>query len=89
MPTIEDHSFLKVCAQLASCLTISLAAARRKVDLEAAKQGVKGVQERKLIAENLLKEANTKSEDDNRRASAELDNLLSALSEEENFMVED
>ena len=89
MPIIEDHSFLKVCAQLASCLSISLSAARRKVDLAAASQGVKGLNERKSLAEKLLKEALLNCEDGQGGASAEFDALLAALAEDENFMVED
>tara|TARA_Y100001968_G_scaffold321439_1_gene355842 strand:- start:2968 stop:3237 length:270 start_codon:yes stop_codon:yes gene_type:complete len=89
MPTIEDHSFLKICAQLASCLSISLAAARRKVDLAAANQGVRSLEERKLIAENLLKQALFNSKDSKKCSSSELDNLLTALAEDENFMIED
>tara|TARA_B100000700_G_scaffold288720_1_gene345482 strand:- start:1778 stop:2047 length:270 start_codon:yes stop_codon:yes gene_type:complete len=89
MPTIEDHSFLKVCAELASCLSISLAAARRKVDLAAARQGIKGLKERKSLAEELLKEALGNAENGKQDAPSELDNLLAALAEDENFMVED
>ena len=52
MPPIDDHSYLKICAQLASSLSISLAAARRKVELFAAKEGIRGLEERKRVAEN-------------------------------------
>ena len=38
MPTIEDHSFLKICAQLASCLSISISAAKKKIVLDELKQ---------------------------------------------------
>ena len=89
MPTIEDHSFLKICAQLASCLSISLSAARRKVDLEAARKGVKGLAERKLLAEGLLKEALENHSNEKISASSELDNLLAVLAEDDNFMIED
>ena len=89
MPSIEDHSYLKICAQLASCLSISLAAARRKIELAAASQGIKEISERKSLAENLLKEALKSCKDGNSDASAQLDSLLVALAEEENFLVED
>ena len=89
MPLIEDHHYLKICARLASSLSISIAAARRKVDLAAANQGVRSLEERKLIAENLLKEALLNSKDSKKCSSSELDNLLTALAEEENFMIED
>ena len=37
MPLIEDHHYLKICAQLASSLSISISAARRKVEVAAPK----------------------------------------------------
>ncbi len=89
MPTIEDHAYLKICAQLASCLSISLAAARRKIELAAASQGIKELSQRKSLAENLLKEALKSARDGNSEASSKLDSLLVALAEEENFMTED
>ena len=91
MAALEDHSYLKICAQLASCLSISQAAARRKVELEAAKQGVKDLISRKRIAENLLQETKSLSKDKDAENTTrkQLDQLLEALAEDENFMVED
>ncbi len=90
MAPLEDHAYMKLCAELASCLSISLASARRKVDLVAARDGVKALNERKLIAERLLDEARTRKDGSaEASASAQLDQLLEALAEDENFMVED
>jgi len=89
MPLIEDHHYLKICAQLASSLSISISAARRKVEVAAAKEGKKDLQSRKEIAQKILDqiiEDNTKQSDS---ASASFDQLLKALKEEENFMLED
>ena len=89
MPLIEDHHYLKTCAQLASSLSISIAAARRKVEVAAAKEGKKDLQSRKEIAQNILDQTN---EDDKKKSdstSASFDYLLKALKEEENFMLED
>ena len=87
---LEDHVYMKLCAELASCLSISLASARRQVELVAARDGVKDLNERKLIAERLLDEARIrKNSSKESSASAQLDQLLEALAEEENFMVED
>ena len=89
MPLIEDHHYLKICAQLASSLSISISAARRKVEVAAAKEGKKDLQSRKLIAQKILDQI---IEDDNKQndsASASFDKLLKALKEEENFMLED
>ena len=52
MPLIEDQNYLKICAQLASSLSISISAARRKVEVAAAKEGKKDLQSRKEIAQS-------------------------------------
>ncbi len=89
MARIEDHEYLKLCAQLASCLSISIAASRKKVDLACALKQVKDISSRKEIASMLLKEAKKNSLKDGESITNQLDNLLEALAEEENFMVED
>ncbi len=89
MASIQDHAYLKICANIASLLSVSLASARRKVELIAAKEGVTSSQGRKEIAERLLLEARASSEKEGDTAAENLDNLLEALAEDENFMVED
>ena len=88
MSSVKEHDYLKVCAQLASCLSISISAAKKKVDLEAAKQGAKDFESRKEIAIQML-DAALKSSLEGNTITNQLDNLLEALAEEENFMVED
>ena len=89
MPLIEDHHYLKICAQLASSLSISISAARRKVEVAAAKEGKKDLQSRKEIAQRILDKTLNEDQKQNLSASASFDNLLKALKEEENFMLED
>ena len=89
MPLIEDHHYLKICAQLASSLSISISAARRKIEVAAAKEGKKDLQSRKEIAKELLDEALNVDKKQIGSASASFDQLLKALKEEENFMLED
>ena len=89
MPLIEDHHYLKICAQLASSLSISISAARRKVELSAAKEGKKDLQSRKEIAQKILDQTLNEDQKQSVSASASFDNLLKALKEEENFMLED
>ena len=89
MPLIEDHYYLKICAQLASSLSISISAARRKVEVAAAKEGKKDLQSRKEIAQKILEQTIKDDEKKNLSASASFDQLLKALEEEENFMLED
>ncbi len=86
---LEDHDYLKICAQLASCLSISIASARRQVDLAAAKQGIRDLLGRKAIAESLLQKAIAREKNDGIASAAQFDELLAALAHEENFMVED
>ena len=89
MSSIKEHDYLKICAELASVLTISIAAAKKKIDVEASKKGVRDISSRKEIAEILLAEAREKSISDEKGMTNQLDSLLEALAEEENFMVED
>ena len=89
MPLIEDHHYLKICAQLASSLSISIAAARRKVEVIAAKEGKKDLQSRKEIAQKVLDQTIAQDNKQSDSASASFDQLLKALKEDENFMLED
>ena len=89
MPLIEDHHYLKICAQLASSLSISISAARRKVEVAAAKEGKKDLQSRKEIAQKILSQALNEDQTQSVSSSASFDRLLKALKEEENFMLED
>ena len=89
MPLIEDHHYLKICAQLASSLSISISAARRKVEVAAAKEGKKNLQSRKEIAQKILDQIINEDQKQSFSASASFDHLLKALKEEENFMLED
>ena len=89
MGTMEDHEYLKICASLASCLTVSIASARKKVDLAAAKDGVKDLQARKALALKLLEKAKTINESEAGNTAKAFDQLLIALKHEDNFMVED
>ena len=89
MPLIEDHHYLKICAQLASRLRISIAAARRKVEVAAAKEGKKDLPSRKEIAQKLLEKILDDKEKETYSVSSSFDELLKALKEEENFMLED
>ena len=89
MPLIEDHHYLKICAQLASSLSISISAARRKLEVAAAKEGKKDFQSRKEIAQSFLEQTLNEDKKQSVSAAASFDQLLKALKEEENFMLED
>ncbi len=89
MPGIKEHDYLKIVAELASCLSISIAAASKKVEILAAKKGVKDSSSKKELAGQMLKEARELSLEEESSMTSQLDNLLEALAEEENFLVED
>ena len=74
---------------MASSLSISIAAARRKVEVAAAKEGKKDLQSRKELAQKILDQVLDEDKKESYSASASFDELLKALKEEENFMIED
>ena len=82
---------MSLCAELASLKSISLASARRNIEIIAAQEGVRDPLGKKTIAERLIKEI--KSELNGKSGDAtygnQLDQLLEALSGEDNFMTED
>ena len=89
MARIDDHEYLKLCAKLASFLSVSIAAAKKKIDLACASKGVRDISSRKEIAKKLLQEATNTSMKDGNSITNQLDKLLEALAAEENFMIED
>ncbi len=89
MAGIKEHEYLKLCAELASVLSISIAAASKKIDVAAARQGVRDISARKDIARALLSKAKELASKGDTSMSNQLDALLEALAEEENFLIED
>ena len=85
MAAPQDKDFVTACGKLASALSISIASARRKVDLVAAKEGVRDNPGRLLIAQRLLLEAQGVGEESRQL----LDVLLEAVKEEENYLGDD
>ena len=84
MAAIQDHAYVKICAELASVLGISLASARRRVDQTAAKEGTRDPIRRRELAQEMLDEANR-----NANTSERLDALLSSTEGDGNFLLED
>ncbi len=89
MAKIQDHEYVKICAELASRLSISIASARRKVDLAVAKEGLHGLEAHKELATKLLELADSNPKEGEQSVSSQFDSLLEALASEENFMLED
>ena len=87
MAGIQDHDYLRLCAELARSLGISQSSARRLVEMAAAREGLRDMEARKRIAAELLEQNSTDQAGED--AAANLDNLLAASPEDENFMLED
>ena len=88
MYPINDREYLKICADIASSMSISLSAAKKKVEIEIAKQGSKRIEEKRRIAKDLLILCN--KENLNGSGSAKIfDNLMESLESDDNFLVED
>lgn len=85
MSAVPDRHYNAACGRLASWLGISLASARRRVDIRAAQQGLRDTAARIALAEAMLADAQASGVD----TKALLNDQLAALSSEENFMTED
>jgi hypothetical protein len=85
MVAIPDRQYNAACGRLASWLGISIASARRKVDIRAAREGLSDTAARIALAERMLTEAEASGVD----TRAMLESQLGALASEENFMTED
>ena len=85
MAAIQDSTFVKLCAQLASRLSISLASARRQVDQAAAREGKRDLEGRRAMAQSMLAALDGGDEG----SADRLTSLLSASEGDGNFMLED
>jgi hypothetical protein len=85
MPGLSDRGYTAACARLASHLGVSLGSARRRVEIQAAKEGIRDAAGRTALAERLLSEAERSGVD----RAALLDAQLEVAEEDDGFMVED
>jgi len=85
MAGIPDRAYNAACGKLASQLGISLAAARRKVDVNASQQGLRESADKLVLAEQMLADALGNGTNHHEL----LTSLLEAVGNDENFMVED
>ena len=88
MYPINDRQYLEICSEIANLLSVSLSSAKKKVEIQIAKQGSKTIEEKRKVAQDLLKLC--VMDNDNKLSSAKiLDKLMSTLENEDNFMTED
>lgn len=85
MAAIPDRAYNAACARLASAMGVSIAAARRKVDIRAAQAGMQASAAKVALAEELLAVALG----DSASTHALLTELLEATASDEHFMTED
>ena len=88
MYPINDRQYLKICAEIASLMSISLSSAKKKVEIQIAKKGSKTIQEKIQVAQNLL-EICENNVGDKLSSSRILDKLMETLNDEDNFLTED
>ena len=88
MYPINDRQYLKICAEIAKIMSISLSSAKKKVEIKISKEGSKTIQEKIQVAKNLL-EICEKNERDKLSSSRILDKLLENINDEDNFLTED
>ena len=89
MAAIQDQNYVKLCAQLATRLSISLASARRRVDQAAAREGRRDVEGRRAMAQSLLDALDNDSDESNADNSERLNSLMSVSEGDGNFIIED
>ena len=88
MYPINDRQYLTTCSEIANLLSVSLSSAKKKVEIQIAKQGSKTIEEKRQVAQDLLKLY--KKDNGNKLSSSKiLDQLMSTLENEDNFMTED
>ena len=85
MAAIPDRAYNAACGRLASQLGISLASARRKVDIKAAQGDVRDAAGKLALAEELLAEALASGTDNHALLTAQ----LGTVGNDAHFMTED
>ena len=88
MYPINDRQYLKICAEIAKVMSVSLSSAKKKIEIQIAKEGSKTFQEKMQVAQNVLKICK-KNDGDNSSSSRILDKLMESLDGEDNFLTED
>ena len=88
MYPINDRQYLKICAEIAKLMSISISSAKKKVEIQIAKEGSKTIKEKIQVAQRIL-EICQKNQGDTLSSSRILDKLMETLGDEDNFLTED
>ena len=88
MYPINDRQYLKICAEIAKLMSISISSAKKKVEIQIAKKGSKTIEDKRQVAKELLKIC--EQDDAKKQGSSKiLDKLMETLNNEDNFLTED
>ena len=88
MYPINDRQYIATCSEIAKLLSVSLSSAKKKVEIQIAKKGSKTIEEKRQVAQDLLK--TFENDNGNKLSSSKiLDKLMSTLENEDNFITED
>ena len=88
MYPINDRQYLRICSEIAKLMSISLSSAKKKVEIQIAKEGSKTIKEKIQVAQTIL-EICQKNQGDKLSSSRILDKLMETLGDEDNFLTED
>ena len=84
----NDRQYIATCSEIAKLLSVSLSSAKKKVEIQIAKKGSKTIEEKRQVAQDLLKTC--EKDNGNKLSSSKiLDKLMSTLENEDNFITED
>ena len=84
MYPINDRQYIATCSEIAKLLSVSLSSAKKKVEIQIAKKGSKTIEEKRQVAQDLLKTC--ENDNGNKLSSSKiLDKLMSTLENEDNF----
>ena len=88
MYPINDREFLKICADIASLMSISIASAKKRVEIQITNQACKTIEEKRKVAKEVYE--NCKKDSTNDLNSIKLfDDLMRSLDGNDDFLVED
>ena len=88
MYPINDREYLTTCSEIAKLMSVSLSSAKKKVEIQIAKKGSKTIEEKRQVAQDLLKKIE-KDEEKKLSSSKILDKLMATIENEDNFLTED
>ena len=88
MYPINDREFLKICADIASLMSISLASAKKKVEIQITNNACKTIDEKRKVAKEVYEKCKQNNANDLNSIKI-LDDLMQSLDGNDDFLVED